>query len=81
MGSGSPNAQALISMLVAQDINADGFPVYGCYITGRHWYFMALNENKYAISKSYSADDDGIFDIFRIMLGLKFIIHKRLGIV
>ena len=81
MGSGTPNGQALISMLVAQDINADGFPVYGCYITGRHWYFIVLKENKYAISKSYSADDDGIFDIFRIMLGLKEMIYKRLGIV
>ena len=81
MGGGTPSGQALVAMLVAQDLNADGFPVYGCYITGRHWYFIALKGAKYAISKRYSADDDGIFDIFRIMLGLKHLIHQRLGIV
>ena len=81
LSGGTPSGQALVSMLVAQDLNADGFPVYGCYITGRHWYFIALKENKYAISKRYSADDNGIFDIFRIMLGLKHLVHQRLGIV
>ena len=81
MGDGNPNAQALIAMLVTQDLNHDGLPIYGCYIVGRNWFFISLEGKKYAISKSYTADDDGIFDIFRIMLGLKFIIHKRLGIV
>ena len=81
MSESQPNGQALIAMLVTQELNADGFPVYGCYITGRHWYFIVLKGAKYAISKSYSADDDGIFDIFRIMLGLKHLIHQRLGIV
>ena len=78
MSDSQPDGQALISMLVTQELNADGFPIYGCYITGRHWYFIVLKGLEYAISKSYSADDDGIFDIYRIMLSLKQTIYKRL---
>ena len=78
MTDSQPDGQALIAMLVTQDLNSDDFPVYGCYIVGLHWFSIVLKGKEYAISKRYSADDEGIFDIYRIMLGLKQRIHHRL---
>ncbi|MCU0469946.1 MAG: hypothetical protein MUF58_15225 [Arcicella sp.] len=78
--NGNPQGQALIAMLVAQKLNdshADR-PIFGCYVIGRNWYFMALVGNEYAISKDFSCVDDEMFDIFRILKGLKVQIEKLL---
>ena len=74
--TGDPRGQALIAMLAAQNLNDSGDIVFGCYITGKSWRFMVLENKTYAISKSYSADDEEIADIFRIMKGLHFQIDK-----
>ncbi len=73
---GDPAAQALAAMLVAQEINEHHHPVYGCYVKGRDWCFMALQEKQYAISEPYIATRDDVFDIFRILKVLKHIIMK-----
>ena len=73
--TGNPRGQALIAMLAAQNLNDWGDIVFGCYITGKSWRFMVLENKTYAISKSYSADDEEIADIFRIMKGL----HCQIG--
>lgn len=81
--SKDPTGQALIAMLVAQKLNdnqnrnADR-PIYGSYIIGRNWYFMALVGKEYAISKDFSCVDDEIFDIFRILKSLRVQIEKML---
>jgi hypothetical protein len=69
--NGDPKGQALIAMLVAQHINANNQPIFGCYIIGRSWYFMVLIGNQYAISNDFSCMDDELFDIYRILLGLR----------
>jgi len=68
---GDPAAQALAAMLVAQEINEHKHPIYGCYVRGQHWFFMALQEAKYCISDPYAATRNDIFDIFRILKVLK----------
>jgi len=78
---GDPQGQALIAMLVAQKLNKNGnrnadSPIYGSYIIGRNWYFMALVGKEYAISKDYSCVDDEMFDIFRILKSLRVQIEK-----
>ncbi len=78
---GDPRGQALIAMLVAQqlndnkNLNADR-PIFGSYIIGRDWYFMALVGKEYAISKDFSCVDSEVFDIYRILKGLKVQIEK-----
>ncbi len=67
---GDPRGQALIAMLVAQEINENKHPIFGCYVIGRIWYFMVLDGKKYIISNDYSCADDDIFDIFRILKSL-----------
>ncbi len=74
--NGDPRGQALIAMLAAQYSNNNGKPILGCYIIGRAWYFMALVGNEYAISKDFSCVDDEMFDIYRMLKGLKAQIDK-----
>ena len=51
MGENSdPQAQVLAEMLVAQVLNNEK-TVYGCYIIGKFWYFVILEDKKYTISK------------------------------
>lgn len=68
--NGDPRGQALISMLVAQKLNDNKFPIYGCYVIGRNWYFMILEGKEYAISNDYSCVDSEIFDIYKILKNL-----------
>ena len=77
--NGDPRGQVLIAMLVAQQLNANKNPVFGCYIIGSSWYFVALQENQYAISNVFTATDEEIFDIFRILKGLKAEIDFKIG--
>ena len=51
-------------------------PIYGLYIVGRQWRFMVLDKNEYAISKGFLADDNDIFDIYRILKGFRHLIDK-----
>ena len=74
--TGDPRGQALIAMLAVQHLNNAQNIVFGCYIVGKSWRFMVLDKKEYAISKSFSADDDEILDIFRIMKGLREQIDK-----
>jgi hypothetical protein len=78
--NGDPKGQALIAMLVAQHLNnieePSQKPVFGSYIIGRHWCFMALVGIEYAISADFSGVDDEIFDILRILKSLRVQIEK-----
>lgn len=76
--NGDPRGQALIAMMIAQEINNNNNPILGCYVIGRNWYFMALTGNQYAISKDFSCVDDEIFDIYRVLKGLKVQIEKMI---
>ncbi len=76
---GDPAGQALAAMLVAQAINAGQHPVYGAYIVGYDWFFMALQGKRYAISAGYMATRDDVFEIFRILKALKQIIAAYLA--
>lgn len=83
--NGDPTGQALIAMLVAQHLNDnknrnDDRPIFGSYIIGRDWYFMALVGKEYAISKDFSCVANEVFDIFRILKGLKIQIEKLIEV-
>lgn len=77
--TGDPAAQALAAMLVAQELNERRCPIFGTYIIGRNWFFMVLTGREYCISQNYSATKAELFDIFRIMQGLKQIITREIG--
>lgn len=66
----------LIAMLAAQKQNQDNKPIYGIYVIGRLWFFVILDGSEYAVSKSYSAEDEEIFKIFAMLLHIKDVMEK-----
>jgi hypothetical protein len=76
--NGDPAGQALAAMLVGQQMEENQKPMFGCYVVGSIWKFIALEtDKKYSISQDYSALDEDIFDIFRILKNLKQIVIER----
>ena len=45
--------QMLLAMLIAQQINKNGKPLYGCFLQGRYWVFSVLHDHNYCISRTY----------------------------
>lgn len=76
--NGDPKGQALIAMLVAQALNENKSPIFGSYIIGRSWCFMALVGKEYAISEDFSCVNTEIIDIYRIMKSLRVQIENIL---
>lgn len=72
---GDPAGQTLAAMLVAQRLNPNPHPIYGCYIIGRDWFFMVLHEKHYVISAGHNAlQYPELEEILRILKTLKLII-------
>ena len=77
---GSPDVQVLAAMLVARELNQNKLPIYGLFVVGLDWYFMVLNGNDYCISRTFIADNDDIFTIFKMIKALKQIIYAELAL-
>jgi hypothetical protein len=77
---GSPDGQVLAAMLVAREQNQNKLPIYGLFVVGLVWNFMVLNGNEYCISRTFIADNDDIFTIFKMMKALKQIIYAELEV-
>jgi hypothetical protein len=50
-----PRAQLIMDMLIAQDINANHKPVYGCYVAGKFWTFVVLDGKEFMMSEEIDA--------------------------
>jgi len=44
------------------------------FVVAEKWHFMVLDDHDYTISKGFLADDEEIFDIFKILKALKTIL-------
>lgn len=69
-----PLGQLLIGMVAAQAKNADELPIYGCYVSGRNWFFVLLECNKYYLSDAYVATSEDIYKIFAILKKSKLLV-------
>ena len=77
---GDPAGQCLAAMLVGQTLNNSMDEViYGCYVVGENWRFMALQKKKYAISPAFSAATDEVYFIIGVLKQLKQLILARLS--
>jgi hypothetical protein len=75
---GDPAGQALAAMLAAQSLEEIPQPMYGCYVVGSAWNFIALGtDRKYSISTPLSALSDELFDILRVLKNLKAIVIEK----
>jgi len=75
---GTPDAQVLAAMLVAREQNQNKHPIYGLFVVGIVWNFIVLKDNHYCISRTYHADNEEIFAIFKLIKALKQIIYDEL---
>ncbi len=70
-----PLGQLLIGMVAAQAKNRDDLPIYGCYVSGRNWFFVLLQGKNYSISNAYNASDENIYKIFAILKKCKALVE------
>jgi hypothetical protein len=74
-----PLGQLLIAMLATQTLNQIEHPLYGTYVRGSSWQFVVLENNQYAVSKSFDAlEEDELFKIFSILKRCKSYIENWL---
>jgi hypothetical protein len=55
---GDPMAQLVEAFLIAQEINKNGKPMYGCCVVGRLWYFVVMEDKNYCVSMAYDCTDE-----------------------
>ncbi len=67
--SKDPVAQVLLAMLIAQEMNQNGKPIYGCNVIGENWYFMVIHGKKFSIHNGFNAAN--INDLQAILLILR----------
>lgn len=64
-----PEAQMLVAMLIAQNLNNDNNTLYGGYLIGHNWHFATLKDKKYTISRQFDATTRE--DLMRIVYMLR----------
>lgn len=45
----------LVAMLLAQNMNNDNKPIYGCYVIENNWFFTTLIGLDYCVSRQFNA--------------------------
>jgi hypothetical protein len=77
--NGDPVAKLLEAFLIAQEINKNNKPLYGCTISGKYWDFFTIQDKTYCISKTYDFNDSiELLQIISILRKFKDILHKTL---
>jgi hypothetical protein len=77
--SGEPMAQLLEAMLIAQENNKNGKPIYGAEIIGQNWSFVTLKDKNYCISATYnSTKKDDLLDLIGILRHFIHILETEL---
>lgn len=74
-GSNDPLAQLLAEMLVAQHLNHEPRPIYGCYVMGRFWFFVVLAGTNYAVSDAFTATSTDLLQITCILRKIRQLIE------
>lgn len=80
-----PQGQVLIEMLAARQVNLNEGNeldvIYGAFTLGRELNFLTLENNEYALSKTYLLDlKQDLIDVTMRIRALKYIIAKLIGV-
>jgi hypothetical protein len=77
-GKTDPQGQMLAAMLLAQDKNADGKHLYGCFVKENNWRFTTLLGLDYCVSRQFdSTQKHDLLQIVFILRKLKELILNR----
>ena len=77
--SGDPVPQLIEGFLIAQALNNNDKPLYGCTVTGKYWDFFVMQNKTYCISKSYDCTERAdLLTIIAILRKFKYILETKL---
>jgi hypothetical protein len=77
--NGDPIGQLLEAMLIAYELNQNTHPIYGCYVMGKLWNFVILENKTYCVSESYdSTKSKELLQIIGVLRHFKFILETKL---
>lgn len=77
--TGDSMAQLLEGMLIAQALNEDGLPIYGCEVVGKQWSFTVLEGKQYCTSDSYNVTrKDELLQVIAILKKFREILITKL---
>jgi hypothetical protein len=73
-----PEGQMLAAMILAQELNQDKKPLYGCWVQGKNWNFTVLNGKEYCVSVQFDATkSNDLLQIVSVLRKLKDLILSR----
>lgn len=77
--TGDSMAQLLEAFLIAQKLNDDGKPLYGCEVNGANWIFLTMENNTYCVSKAFdSRDKEDLLIIIAVLRKFRHILETVL---
>jgi hypothetical protein len=77
--TGDPVAQLVEAFLIAQELNQNNRPIYGCTVTGKYWDFYIMEGKNYCVSKSYDCTErDELLKIIAMLRKFKEILETQL---
>ncbi|MEM0994458.1 MAG: hypothetical protein AAGI49_15565 [Bacteroidota bacterium] len=74
--NGDPLGQLLVAMVGAKRQNKIDFPLYGCYVTGRNWFFVVYDGEQYAVSNAFNATNQDLFKIYSYLMEVSVNVKK-----
>jgi hypothetical protein len=78
--TGDPVAQLVEAFLIAQELNQNNKPIYGCTVTGKYWDFFIMEGKTYCASKSYDCTErEDLVKIIAMLRMFKIILEKQLS--
>ena len=76
--SHDPEGQMLAAMILAQELNQDSAPLYGCWLQGKNWNFTVLIKQDYCVSRQFDATNPhDLVQLVFILRKLKKLILER----
>jgi hypothetical protein len=77
--TGDPVAQLVEAFLIAQELNKNNKPIYGCTVTGKLWDFFIMEGKTYCVSKSYDCTErEDLMKIIAMLRQFREILEKDL---
>jgi hypothetical protein len=77
--NGDPVAQLIEAFLIAQELNQNGKPLYGCTVTGKLWDFFIMEGKTYCVSKSYDCTEkEDLLKIIAMLRQFRVILEEKL---
>ncbi len=76
-----PAGQLLAAMVVSQHLNGGDDILYGCYLTGRAWFFLVMKGKEYAVSDVFIVTQEDVYQVVAILRKIKVMFEHKINYV